>query len=337
MRILTFLLFLLVPILGVWTFVAADQYGWWFPENVSTYGDSIDGLFNLILWMVGITFVGTEVLLCWCVIRYTRGMSIAGQRQNRWLWLAALPLGYLFFAQWGRMNELLADGEYIRFMMYMPIGLLALTCAILAETGATDEGAALAREAQEGKSIYTHGNHTLELWWTAIPAGLLLIIAFSQMGAWKEVKFDDQFPSDGAYTIETPMAQVYASQFDWRVRYPDAQGDFEGADVLETPFEFRVPVDTDVVFHLKSRDVLHSFFVPNFRLKQDAVPGMTIPMWFNSRETGEFDLICAELCGWGHYKMAGRIVVMEKDDYEAWLANAREELYSNGLDDLEVN
>jgi cytochrome c oxidase subunit 2 len=82
------------------------------------------------------------------------------------------------------------------------------------------------------------------------------------------------------------------------------------------------------VFRLKSRDVLHSFFVPVFRLKQDAVPGMSIPVWFEATETGSYDLICAELCGWGHYKMAGRIHVVEQDEFERWLADKRAALYA---------
>jgi len=263
MRLVTSILFLLVPILGVWTFWIADDYGWWFPENVSTYGGSIDWLFYLIMWMVGITFVGTEILLAYFVFKYGK------QRSD--------------------------------------------------------------------KALCSHGNHKVEMIWTAIPAALLLVIAFSQMGTWADIKFASSFPdgTDGPYSVEEPIAEVYASQCDWRVRYPDEDGDFDGADVIESPFEFVVPVDTDVVFNLKSRDVLHSFFVPNFRLKQDAVPGMTIPVWFNAMETGEYDLICAELCGWGHYKMAGRIRVLPQDEYDAWLASEREALYANGTEEQE--
>lgn len=263
MRLLTALIFLLVPVLGVWSFVIAPDHGWWFPREVSSYGQDIDFLFYVILWMVGITFVLTELLLVWCIVRY-RGAR--------------------------------GDGK---------------------------------------KAGYTHGNHTLELVWTAVPALLLLFVAFSQMEAWADVKFKDNFPTEGRYSIEQPIAEVYASQFDWRFRYPDEHGNFTGADVIEKPFEFTVPVNEPVVFILRSRDVLHSFFVPNFRLKQDAVPGMEIPVWFQAEEVGSYDLICAELCGWGHYKMAGRVNVLEKAEYDAWLAAEREALYANGTEDME--
>lgn len=252
LRVLFTLLFLAVPVLGVWTFVKAEEWGLWFPPYVSSYGGDIDGLFNVILWMVAVTFVATEVLLVWLVFRYSK------------------------------------------------------------------------KDAT--RATFTHGNHTLEMVWTAIPALLLIIVAFSQMKAWTTVKI--HFPEDGPYTVEKPLMEVYASQFDWRVRYPDAHGNFQGTDVIEVPFDITVPAHTKVVFRLKSRDVLHSFFVPVFRLKQDAVPGMEIPMWFEATQTGDFDLICAELCGWGHYKMAGRIHVLPPDEFDTWLANKRAALYA---------
>ena len=255
MRLIAIVLLALVPILGVYTFVYADEWGLWFPPNVSTYGGDIDRLFDIILWMVGITFVLTEVILVWCVMRYP------------------------------------ADTP--------------------------------------GKATFTHGSHKLEMFWTAVPAVLLLVIAFSQMKAWAAIKFEKNFPTDSPYTVEQPFAEVIAYQFAWLVRYPGPDGSFASNDAVESPFEFVVPEDTSIVFRLESRDVLHSFFVPNFRLKQDAVPGMSIPMWFNAQESGEYDLICAELCGWGHYKMAGKVVVKPKAEFESWLAEKRAALYAN--------
>ena len=259
------ILFLLVPILGVWTFVTADEYGWWFPENVSTFGPKIDQLFNLILWMVGITFVLTEGLLVWCIFWYGK--------------------------------------------------------------------------PRKSKAWFSHGNHKLELVWTAVPSVLLLIVAFAQMGVWAEIKFTSHMGkmpdgSEGKYSAEKPLMELYASQFDWRARYPDLEGNFDGVDVIETAYDIYVPVDTPVVFHLKSRDVLHAFFVPEFRLKQDAVPGLTIPVWFQAVKVGDYDLICAELCGWGHYKMAGRVHVMPQDEFNRWLLDQRDALYSNGTDEV---
>src|SRR3954469_25116554 len=105
-------------------------------------------------------------------------------------------------------------------------------------------------------------------------------------------------PKDNTPT-SPPTAEVNASQFDWRFRYPGADGKLGTADDIENPFEFVVPVHEEVLFILRSRDVIHSFFVPYFRLKQDAVPGMAIPVWFEATQEGTYDLVCAELCGWG--------------------------------------
>jgi cytochrome c oxidase subunit 2 len=177
------------------------------------------------------------------------------------------------------------------------------------------------------KSTFTHGHHKLEMLWTGIPAVLLLVIAFTQMGAWARVKYASHFPN------AEPIAEVYASQFDWRFRYPGDDGKFGTMDDVENPFEFVVPVNEPVMFHLRSRDVIHSFFVPYMRLKQDAVPGMTIPVWFEATQEGSYDLVCAELCGWGHYKMAGRVRVVSKPAFEEWLKKAKKEMNSNGTED----
>jgi cytochrome c oxidase subunit 2 len=116
-----------------------------------------------------------------------------------------------------------------------------------------------------------------------------------------------------------PTVEVTARQFEWRLRYPGADGVIGTPDDIHHVNDLHIPVDTDVMVHLKSMDVLHSFFLPNLRIKQDAVPGHVIPVWFRAKETGTFDLVCAELCGWGHYKMKGRLTVQSRPEYEDWL------------------
>jgi cytochrome c oxidase subunit 2 len=83
--------------------------------------------------------------------------------------------------------------------------------------------------------------------------------------------------------------------------------------------DLHLPVDEDILIDLKSMDVLHDLFLPHLRIKQDAVPGMKIPVWFRATEQGTYDLVCAELCGWGHYKMKGRLTVESRSDFDAWL------------------
>ena len=253
MRFIATLLFLLVPVLGIWTFITADRYGWWLPDQVSSFGGDIDYLFYLILAMVAFFFLLTEAVLVYAIFAYSK--------------------------------------------------------------------------KRREKATFSHGNHRLELLWTAVPAVLLLVIAFSQMGTWAEIKFRGDLPT------EQPIAHVWASQFDWRFQYAGEDGSFGTMDDVEVPFEFVVPAGERVVFHLHSRDVLHSFSVPEFRLKQDAVPGMVIPVWFQVDEPGTYDLVCMELCGWGHYKMAGRVRVVPRAEYDQWIAGMEADLMSNGTEE----
>ncbi len=95
-------------------------------------------------------------------------------------------------------------------------------------------------------------------------------------------------------------------------------------DDILTVNELHVPVDEDIVLSIKSEDVLHSFFLPNLRVKQDVVPGLKQHTWFRADREGVYDIVCAELCGWGHYKMRGRLIVESHDKYEEWLAEQYE-------------
>jgi cytochrome c oxidase subunit 2 len=112
---------------------------------------------------------------------------------------------------------------------------------------------------------------------------------------------------------------VIARQFEWRLRYPGRDGVIGTTDDVYVVNDLHLPVNEDILISLKSMDVLHSFFLPNMRVKQDAVPGMDIPVWFRATKEGEYDLVCAELCGWGHYKMKGRVTIETRAKYDEWL------------------
>ena len=89
--------------------------------------------------------------------------------------------------------------------------------------------------------------------------------------------------------------------------------------------ELHVPVNKVVRIDLTSKDVIHSFFVPNLRLKQDAVPGRIIHVWFEATEVGEYEIPCAELCGFGHSGMLGTLTVQSEEDYDKWLKKEYEQ------------
>jgi cytochrome c oxidase subunit 2 len=111
---------------------------------------------------------------------------------------------------------------------------------------------------------------------------------------------------------------VTAKQFNWEIAYPGPDGKLETDDDVVLDNDLHVPVNKTVRIALRSKDVIHSFFVPSFRLKQDAVPGRNIPVWFKATQTGKYELPCAELCGFGHSGMKGWVFVHDQAEYDAW-------------------
>ncbi len=245
------LLFLMVPVLGVLAFVFAASpdskpfLDHWLPLNINEQGYVIDDLFMFILYLTGVIFIITGVLLF------------------RFLW------------KYDAAN----NSEPVK---------------------------------------YVHGNHSLEIVWSILPAITLLFIAIYQMDAWAEHKMRRPLLEDGS--LKPALAQVTARQFEWRIRYAGPDEQVGTPDDIHVVNELHVPVDEDVVLQVQSEDVLHSFFLPNLRIKQDLVPGMRQFSWFHANQGGIYDLVCAELCGWGHYKMRGRLVVESREDFDAWLS-----------------
>jgi cytochrome c oxidase subunit 2 len=116
--------------------------------------------------------------------------------------------------------------------------------------------------------------------------------------------------------------RVTACQFAWSFAYPGPDGLFQTIENDKDRFpdkELNVPVNKVVRVHLRSNDVIHSFFVPSFRLKQDAVPGREINVWFKATKPGRYELPCAELCGLGHSSMVNWVNVLSDADYQKWV------------------
>lgn len=171
---------------------------------------------------------------------------------------------------------------------------------------------------REGRAAaYTHGNTLVEVVWTVIPSLILLFLAFRSQRVWSEVRGTPP-PPDLEVGIE-------AEQFAWNIRYPGSDGVLNTADDLTTINQLHLPVHRTVLIHLKSKDVIHSFFVPQFRLKLDAVPGLTGRLWVSATKTGRFEIACAELCGLGHYRMRGFLTVESPEAFEQWLAQTAKE------------
>ncbi len=152
------------------------------------------------------------------------------------------------------------------------------------------------------KAFYTHGSTRAEVIWTAIPAVTMVALGLISNHYW------------------VLNLGVHAKQFEWQVTYPGPDDKLGTSDDFTVRNQLHVIVDQPFAVELTSEDVIHSFFVPEWRLKQDAVPGMHIIVWFQATKTGQFELGCAELCGMGHYKMRARVFVHTPDEYKAWVA-----------------
>jgi cytochrome c oxidase subunit 2 len=167
------------------------------------------------------------------------------------------------------------------------------------------------RDRPGRQAVYTHGNNTLEIAWTIAPSIILIVLALLSRASWIEIK--EQMPPS-KYRVET-----LAKQFNWDFVYPGPDGEFNTEDDLTIENELHVPVNEVISVTLKSRDVIHSFFVPQLRLKQDAMPGRSIPMWFEATKPGRYEIPCAELCGFGHSGMKGWLTVHTPEDYAKWV------------------
>jgi cytochrome c oxidase subunit 2 len=131
-----------------------------------------------------------------------------------------------------------------------------------------------------------------------------------------------RFPTAADHPIEI---EVWAQQWAWNVRYAGSDGKFGTPDDIVTLNDVHVPVGRPVIVHLRSKDVVHSFYLPNFRVKQDVVPGAETRLWFAAKREGQFEIACAQHCGVNHYKMRGLVTVVSAPAFEAWLGAASAE------------
>jgi cytochrome c oxidase subunit II len=192
------------------------------------------------------------------------------------------------------------------------------------------------RKGSSEPAHYSHGSTRLEVVWTVLTAVLFLGLAAASTRIWATERFEP--PQQDAIKVE-----VTGLQFAWYFRYPgpdnqygrvdpsliDAslggayavgvdQTDAAAADDIVVG-TMVLPVNRQVDVTLRAQDVIHSFFIPEMRFKQDAVPGLKVQLHFTPAKIGEYEIACAELCGLGHYKMRGMLRVVSEQDYNTWL------------------
>ncbi len=180
------------------------------------------------------------------------------------------------------------------------------------------------RHKKGRKATYVKGDNWKQLKWITVACIVLFVcdmyILFAEHPTWHKI---EQY---------LPKADVHigitARQWNYVFTYPGPDGKLNTSDdvvINQQNSEMHVPVNKNIIIELRAADVVHSFFVSNLRLKQDAIPGRTITRWFNATKEGTYDIVCAEICGVLHSKMRNFLVVESQEKYEAFL----EELYSD--------
>ncbi len=197
----------------------------------------------------------------------------------------------------------------------------------------------VARYGENGneRASYWHDNPKAEAILLIATAVILTVLVFMGQRVWASIYFADE-PANAT------VIQVTGEQFAWNFHYAGADGQFGRTDtklitstnaigldrsdpvakddVLSIGI-MHVPVGKPVRVQLRSKDVIHSFFLPNFRMKQDAVPGMAIQVWFTPTKPGQYEIACAELCGLAHYRMKAALTVDESQEkFNQWLEEA---------------
>jgi len=186
------------------------------------------------------------------------------------------------------------------------------------------------------RAAYTHGNNRLEVVWTVVTAVVFVTLGVMAQKVWAELHLS-HVPDD-AITFE-----VTGQQFEWNFHHAGPDGQMGRLDMTQwsdqasfgvddkdpnskddiVSKQMVVPVNRPVRVVLRSKDVIHSFFVPALRLKQDAVPGMTITVHFTADKIGEYDITCAELCGMFHFRMPSKVRVVSDQDYQKWVEDQK--------------
>src|SRR5438874_3012327 len=169
----------------------------------------------------------------------------------------------------------------------------------------------------------------------------VILLVFYAIPAWaKRVK---ALPAEN----EAVVVRVIAHQFAWEIQYAGPDGKFgrtdpnkvtsdnligldrtdqDGKDDIVTSNQLNLPIDRPALIHLSSQDVIHSFGLYEMRIKQDAIPGMSIPVWFIPNRIGQYEITCSQLCGLGHFRMRGFVTIQSAADYQKWFDDQEKEL-----------
>jgi cytochrome c oxidase subunit 2 len=187
--------------------------------------------------------------------------------------------------------------------------VLLLTGVIFVLTEGTLVWFCLRYRAKPGqKAASSHGNPQAEMIWTAVPAAIMIALGIMSQNLWAKLRQPANFPEPEI------VVKVMAEQWLWHFKYTMPDG-----SEIESQNDFHIPVGKKVRFELTSQDVIHGFYIPDLRINQDAVPGITSSVWAEATQTGQHELRCTQFCGTNHYQMKGELTVDTPEQFQAWL------------------
>ena len=217
------------------------------------------------------------------------------------------PVLWQFLSRWlqhfplfpPEASQLAPQADALFFFLVL-ISLVGLTLVVLLLVGF----AILYNKKRHPKAVQIEGSTLLETTWTIIPLGLFLIVF-----VWGALIY---------FRVYTPPANamnvyVVGKQWMWKVEHPGGQHEID---------ELHIPTGVPIQLTLISQDVFHSFSIPAFRVKREAIPGRYTSVWFEATKVGTYHIFCTQYCGTNHSQMIGQVVVMTPDDYKQWLANS---------------
>jgi cytochrome c oxidase subunit 2 len=220
--------------------------------------------------------------------------------------------------------------HWLMFVLFVGWGVFFLFVIFRFRKGANPRASYTGAEGKISKGIEVA---------VAVIEGILLV--FYAIPAWATRV--TRFPSES----EAVVVRVVGEQFAWNIHYPGPDGKFGRTDIrkvtadnplgldrtdpnakddVTTINQLYLPENRPVLVHLSSKDVIHSFGLIEMRVKQDAIPGMTMPVWFVPTRRGEYDLACSQLCGLGHFRMHGFVTVQTDAEFRKWLDDQEKEL-----------
>ncbi len=234
---------------------------------------------------------------------WTDGISVASEGMSFWERIQPPP-------------DISTNGHLIHWLFnyttYVNLVWFALVCVGLF-------GFSILYSAKRHKKpFYTHGTEKKHY---MITAGIGVLVFLSVDMVITKVSTHDikevfwKFPTEQEDVVKV---QILAQQWLWNVRYAGADGEFNTGDDVITINDLRIPSGKKIMVQLTSKDVIHSFYLPNVRIKADAIPGRLAKLWFDANVPGVYEIACAEMCGTHHYLMKGSMTVYTPEEYERW-------------------